>query len=226
MNRHTRHRPGRRARLPAALLSVVAAGLALSGHQAAAQATAEPCGSLSNAYGPYDYTNPVHRRENLRIVEDYHLNDDVLALRRGMTAETPLGDISYTLRAFPNHHLALDAMARYHRRHSTEQFSNGRYSIGCWFDRARRFNPRDGNVRLLYGIHLMLTSRHEDALEEMEQALRLMPNSAEVHYNLGLLHVGTGNLDVAEEHARRAYDLGYPLPGLRDKLRDAGRWDN
>jgi hypothetical protein len=50
-----------------------------------------------------------------------------------------------------------------------------------------------------------------------------MPNSAEVHYNFGLLYVATGELDLAVEHANRAYGLGFPLPGLRRMLANAGR---
>ena len=43
--------------------------------------------------------------------------------------------------------------------------------------------------------------------------------SAEIHYFMGLLLVDQGDLDDAVVQARKAYDLGYPLPGLKTKLR-------
>lgn len=47
-------------------------------------------------------------------------------------------------------------------------------------------------------------------------------NSAEVHYFLGLTCADLGDYTCAVEHARLAYALGYPLPGLRSKLQAAG----
>jgi tetratricopeptide (TPR) repeat protein len=47
--------------------------------------------------------------------------------------------------------------------------------------------------------------------------------SAEIHYFLGMAYLKQKNLDKAAEHAKVAYSLGYPLPGLRNKLARAGR---
>jgi tetratricopeptide (TPR) repeat protein len=47
--------------------------------------------------------------------------------------------------------------------------------------------------------------------------------SAELRYVLGLTYMDVGNLDEAVVHAREAYRLGYPLPGLARKLKRAGR---
>jgi tetratricopeptide (TPR) repeat protein len=48
--------------------------------------------------------------------------------------------------------------------------------------------------------------------------------SAEIQYNLGLINLEAGHVDAAVENAKRAYELGYPLPGLRNKLQKLGRW--
>ena len=48
--------------------------------------------------------------------------------------------------------------------------------------------------------------------------------SAEVQYNLGLLEFELGDMDAASESAKKAYALGYPLPGLKNKLTRIGRW--
>jgi tetratricopeptide (TPR) repeat protein len=42
--------------------------------------------------------------------------------------------------------------------------------------------------------------------------------SAELHYFLGLAYIEAGDVASARKHANQAYKLGYPLPGLRNKL--------
>ena len=46
--------------------------------------------------------------------------------------------------------------------------------------------------------------------------------SAEVQYMLGLICVEAKDYAAAQEHARIAYSLGHPLPGLRQKLAASG----
>jgi len=48
--------------------------------------------------------------------------------------------------------------------------------------------------------------------------------SAEINYALGLLYADRGAYASAMECAKRAYALGYPLPGLKKKLEKAGQW--
>lgn len=207
-------------------ISVTLMGLVVIGQDTFAQGLvgSEDCGPLENAYGPYDYSNPVDKREHLPIVEEYHLNTDVLQLRRGMTAESPRGDLEYTLRAFPNHYLALDAMARLHRREKAETLPGGRYSISCWFDRARRFAPNDATIPLIEGVHNFMLGRYARAEEDLTRSIALAPDSAEAHYNLGLLYVRLDKLEQARAEAKVAYDLGFPLSGLRDQLAQRGAW--
>ena len=47
-------------------------------------------------------------------------------------------------------------------------------------------------------------------------------DSAELYYNRGLLELQRDNLDDAATYAAKAYAGGYPLPGLRNKLAEAG----
>ena len=46
--------------------------------------------------------------------------------------------------------------------------------------------------------------------------------SAEIQYNLGLVLLELGDVEEAQVAARKAYELGYPLPGLRNKLKRMG----
>ena len=85
--------------------------------------------------------------------------------------------------------------------------------------------PTDAAVRLLQGIYFMKVNRPEDTRTSLKVALDLEPDSAEINYNAGLVYVDLREYDSALRHARRAYELGYPLPGLRNKLKRLGAWE-
>lgn len=179
------------------------------------------CGSLVNAYGPYDYSKKDDRELRLPIVESGHFNSDVENLIRGQSGYL-IGDLDYTLRAFPNHPRALWSMARLHLREGKKLLGDGRYSIDCWFERGIYMNPEYPAVRYIYGMYQHKAGELDRALQNYKIALDLNDENAEVHYNLGLLYIELGNLEKAQEHAIDAYRLGFPLPGLRRKLLEAG----
>ena len=228
--------PARRFWLVCGVLTLMIAGSASA--QQVLTRDGESCGSLEAAAGPYDYTNPIHRRDNLPIVEAAHLGPQTVNLKMG-TRDDPggspqahfkglLGDLNFTLRAFPNHPVALDAMARLHLREGSEDLrfreSRAMYSMPCWFARAETFKPDDPTVRLIHGIYLYRLERYEQALQQYQIALRLAPKSAEIHYNTGLLYLKMQDYDAALEHAITAYELGYPLPGLKKALQRRNVW--
>ncbi len=185
------------------------------------------CGTLENPYGPFDYTNPVHRAEKLPRVEKAHFDVGVRNLQghraKVFTWNSLAGDIGYTLRAFPNHHGALYVMAQYYIL-GYDKFYPMQYTPECWFKRARKFKPSDGNIWLIEGIYEARRGRVEEAEKSYKAAIRLMPDAPEPHYNLGLLYIETKNYSLARKHAKRAYELGYPLPGLKNKLEKLGEW--
>jgi len=181
----------------------------------------QPCGSLENAYGPFDYRT---QRDKLKIVEEAHFLPFVENLTRGNTSSGPGGDIDYTLRASPNHHRALMAMMNLARKEKKDQPWGAQYSITCYFDRAQRFAPDDGMVKALLGIYLLRQGDRSKAVEKLEEAAKLNPGDGNVQYNLGLAYVQIGSYDKALESAHRAYAAGFPLPGLREKLKRAGKW--
>jgi tetratricopeptide (TPR) repeat protein len=80
----------------------------------------------------------------------------------------------------------------------------------------------------LYGA-LAIIQRRNGKREEARATLlkgdkALDGKSAELSYNLGLISLELNDPDGAVTYAKRAYDLGYPLPGLKNKLRRMGRW--
>jgi len=187
----------------------------------------EDCGQLGRegGYGPWDYTNPDFRQPaEVKIVESYHFTPKVEALISGESALLG-GDIGYTLNVWPNHHRALMSMANLAIREKKAKPAGARYTIECYFDRARRMNPNDGMVDLIYAIYESRLGRWEDALKDAKKAEQQLPESRDVHYNLGLIYLNLKDYPNAREHAKKAYALGHQLPGLRQKLQAAKQWD-
>jgi hypothetical protein len=185
------------------------------------------CGTLENSFGPFDYRDPAARGgagSPLSLVESGHFTPGVESLTKGVSGSL-IADIDYTLRAFPNHHRALNAVARY-------ALLGGRFqsttvtSADCYFRRAIAFRDDDEVVHMLYANYLAKRGDRERAREEYEYALKLAPNSAEVNYNAGLFYLGEGNLQRARVLADTAYSFGYPLPGLRKKIAEAEKKNN
>jgi Flp pilus assembly protein TadD len=179
------------------------------------------CGDLSNAYGPYDYADPLDKAQRLTIVENYHFTPEVETLRAGKSGSLA-SDIDYTLRAFPNHHRALWSVAQLELRNKgpLREFR----SAECYFDRALRWRPNDPMVHTVYAIFLSRRGDTKGALARYKEALSLAPDNAEVNYNAGLLYFELNDLESARKHAKIAYDLGYPLPGLKNKLKQKNMW--
>lgn len=181
---------------------------------------AEYCGDLGTPDG--DYRSGGAR---LELVERFHFTPEVENLIKGKSS--PIGsDIDYTLRHFPNHHRALMAMTKLALREKSPRASNAHYSVECYFDRAIRFKPDDGMVLMIYGIYLSKLGNSDRAIEQLNKALRLQPDNANINYNLGLIYFQKKDYEPAKTYAKKAYELGFPLPGLKNKLTAAGKWDD
>ena len=169
-----------------------------------------------------DYTS-AEDRSGLTVVEKFHFSRAVETLTQGMTGS--LGaDISYTLEHFPNHHRALASMAKLGMRLKSAQPPGARYTVSCFFERAVGFAPHDVTARMVYASYLLATDKDAAALEQLDAASRLAPEQATIQYNLGLMYVKKKEYDKASAHAQKAYALGFPLPGLKNKLKAAGKW--
>ena len=183
------------------------------------------CGNpFVNHFGPFDYRTASEATKHL--VESFHFNPETEQLKMGFGTGYPAGDIAYTLHVFPNHPRALMAMARLALRDKTPHPKYAAFSVECYFDRAIRFRPDDYNVYLVYGIYLMDAGKTQDAVQQLERAAELSKDNANVHYNLGLAYFTLKDYEKSLNHAQRAYALGFPLPGLRNKLEKAGKWQS
>lgn len=185
-----------------------------------------PCWG-SSTDSRFDY---ISERNRIGIVEKFHFYREIeqLTMHDGRLDN----DLDYTLRSIPNHHRALWARARWYMRslknenkrdqlQRKERLREGNPPPECYFNRAKLFNPRDGMVSAIYGVYLHKRDAHEAALTEYKRAEEIIPQYAELIYNMGLLYLDIGNLDKAREYADKASALGHPLKGLRRRLNAA-----
>jgi tetratricopeptide (TPR) repeat protein len=201
--------------------SLFAFAMGLAGSQyLLAEVSDFSCGSLNNPYGPYDYRSD---KDKLDIVEGAHLTPEVLNLTRGKTSAIG-GDIDYTLRAFPNHHLALMAMVRLGEKQRLIKPVGARYSVECYLYRANRFRSDDAMVKMIYANFLAKNKRGAEAIKLLDEAVELGVENSNLYYNMGLIYLDLKEYEKALNYAHQAYRLGFPLPGLRDRLRKAQKW--
>jgi tetratricopeptide (TPR) repeat protein len=191
--------------------------------QAAAQVTAAVCGDLRNGYGPYDYRSAHESQRTL--VERPHFSPNVEALLRGNSGSLG-GEIDYTLRAFPNHPRALNAVMRYGEKMKSPQPRDLRFPVECYFERALRFRPDDHIVRMLFAQFLQRNKRGSEAAAQLALVAEKAGDNAFTHYNLGLLYLDLERPDEALAHAHEAYARGFERPELRQRLQSAGKWSD
>lgn len=181
------------------------------------------CGTLQKqpgGHGPHDYRVA---KDKLPIVEKYHFDVGVETLTKKMTGPFG-GDIGYTLGAFPNHHRALMAMVNLGLKEKSAQPLGAKYTVDCFLIRAETYQPSDGMVKVIYGLYHLKHGRPGDAVKKLEEARKIAGDDANVHYNLGLAYADLKKYDKALESAHIAYAKGFPLPGLKNRLRRAGVW--
>ena len=126
---------------------------------------------------------------------------------------------------FPNHHRALAAFSKLSLRDKTLKPRGAKYSVGCFFDRAIRFKPNDVIVRMVYGDYLLKAGKTDEATKQLRIAVDLEPENPTINYNLGLLYLKQKDYEQAKTYAKKAYELKFPLPGLKNQLKQAGKWD-
>ncbi|WP_052748926.1 tetratricopeptide repeat protein [Arsukibacterium ikkense] len=180
---------------------------------------------------PFDYYHPAtsqasgtYRGGLLYLVERHHFTDDVRNLVKGSTGAMP-GDILFVLNSIPNHPAALDAYSRYEYQLKHSEVFRSRqarptmaHPADCLFLRANEVFPSNAETLLVWSIHQFRNKRFTAAQQILERVIAIAPDYIEAHYNLGLVYVELNNATSARKHADIAYEAGYPLMGLKNKL--------
>ena len=202
-------------------------------------------------FGPYDYYNPP--KGALALVESAHMGPIIAEAKyRGRWCEY-YDNLDYTLRAFPNHPLALTLMAEYLDSRSPcgrepAPAPRGRSPLelaaaiesGAWrernadyyFEKGIEYKPKDApksvvkrpETRILYGKFLYERKRLNSALTQFTEAVKLDPSAAEAYYYLGLVHFDKNNPQAAKTYIDKARTLGQPPKELKQKLISVGQW--
>lgn len=185
---------------------------------------AKYCGELKTAYGPFDYRKAASLPQEIYLVESAHFTPQVENNLKGESSWIA-GDLNYTLKVWPNHYRALASMSRQGILEKKLQPQGAAYPVDCYFLRAFEFVPDDGMVHAVYGNHLFAHGKTDAALTEFKRAVELEPDNPTINYNAGLAYIKAKDYDKALTHARKAYALDFPLPGLKSKLIALGKWD-
>lgn len=182
------------------------------------------CGEIKNHFGPFDYRERASHPADFEIVERIHFTPDVENGIKGSTASAVGADLGYTLRVIPNHHRALATLGRMAARTKSPELPYLGYPVECYFERAIRMAPTDGAVYAEYGNYMHALGKSDKELEAFRRAVELEPDNPTINYNLGLAYFTHKDYDKAAVHAHRAYGLGFPLQGLKQKLAAVGKW--
>lgn len=154
----------------------------------------------------------------LRTVERYHVVPAQEKIRTKFYSAAR-GDLDFVLRYFPNHPKGLLLLAQMCADGVTQHCD-----LDFVFEKAIATNPNVAGTYVTQGVYLHRVKRYREAIASYQRALAIDPNSLNGHYNLGLAYLETKQYDLANQEAQRAYALGAPFPGLRDRLKQSGQW--
>jgi len=88
--------------------------------------------------------------------------------------------------------------------------------------RAVSTHPDYDGAYIAQSILLKKAGDVAESRQVLLQGVEATGGTAELHYALGLSYFESKDYEAAREHARKAYALGYPIPGLRDRLKKVG----
>jgi len=196
------------------------------------------CSGKGQGFGPWDFfdvndptddkweegrwweVRVIHRQPGLEALNAIPFNQ----IEYNRAAD----EFDYILRAFPNHPEILGAVIQLElkRRRTDPPIIRWRTPPECYLQRAKAFRPKQPHVDQLMGYYLQRLGKTEQALDYYRRALEIDPDYAEVYYNIGLAHFDVGNYELARENAVKAYELGFPLRGLRRRLERVGAWES
>lgn len=208
----------------AAIIGLASPVLCSAGDAPLSSSSCGPLRPVDTSEGWIDYRlRDANKALHTAVVnlDIYHTNRVADALMRGVFHRSVMNDMDFTLRHSPNHHVALQQLMQY-------RLAGGKAydfpEAECYFVWAHGFAPDDDVVLQINAIYVWRRGDLTRARELYEEALSLNPDSAELHYNLGLYYFATSEYEKALQQAWIAYGSGYPLPGLRKKLEQSGHW--
>lgn len=187
------------------------------------------CGGFTGIYGPMDFRT-IHP-DDRRVVEAYHLDSETAIFLSGRVEGThragsgPIaGGFLYTVRAIPNHPVAMMLFEQLARKMRSEQPQNIEWPIECMYVRAFMLVPDDPVVRAMYGIYLAHRDRTQEAVYNLDMVDEQLRSRGVIQYQIGLANLRLKRYEKAQLNAMKAAESGFAMPGLRDQLKKARQW--
>ena len=175
---------------------------------------------LPNGVVIQDYYEPINI-DYLNKVTGAHVRKAEKRFKEGKY-EWVKTDIHYTLYRVPNHPEALQ-MYSVLSFNKQQRLITPKQVISA-FEKAIEYTPRQPNSYVLFGIHLHKMGDYNNAIKQYTLALEYSPDNTEAHYNVGLAYFEIENYEKSKMHAKSAYENGFPLNGLKNKLRSVKYW--
>lgn len=193
------------------------------------------CSGDGQGFGPYDFfdidepSDPLYQQGRHWEIKRLHRD----RARSAMDEVHPIdskrykiasGELDYTLRAIPNEPYALQYRIELEmmRRQNPTRLISKDPPPECYLQRAIAYRPGQEHLRMLFGIYFNKIGMPAREMEQYRAALAVNPSSADAHYYLALALIKLDKPEEAVEHAQQAYDLGFPLPGVRKMLQSLG----
>jgi tetratricopeptide (TPR) repeat protein len=118
----------------------------------------------------------------------------------------------------PRSHPIKPAYATAYSNLGTALGARGRTTSARTISASIHLNPFDGLTHYNFGIVLFKTRRIDDAISELQQAVRLLPDYASARINLGIALGSSGRLDEAIAQFQEAVRLKPDFPQARGDL--------
>ena len=141
---------------------------------------------------------------------------------RGETAETFHETLEFLQRAKPHQYLfsclsIYPGTVDFHDAEKQGWLDRKRYFSGDFQELKTPFDASDADARMMdkwFSENSGLQDFYREGTDECRAILERLGDHHAAHMDLAGAYYRDGQLDKAEEHARRALELGYPLPGL------------
>lgn len=171
--------------------------------------------SVASALESYDFYARNWPRGLHENVHKYHLRQGHDKAERG-AYQYAMNDANFILSRFPNDPEGLQLVMKI----ALDWLNNDQVAMP-YFRKALDRYPQHAETWLIYGVYHHRLGNLQEAVEAYRSAIERDRRLADAHYNLGLALLELGQLEDARTAAQRAYELGHPLPGLRNKLDSA-----
>lgn len=160
------------------------------------------------------------QKQLLMLNEQHHLYKAIKNAKTGKMHRLTYAkaDYHYILARWPNHPKALIGMTRVLLKLKAKP------EIDLMYQNAIELFPMVPETYVLYGIYLYKEGEYNKAESNFLKATQLRKDYAEGYYNLALSYLAQDKKELAVKNAHKAYDLGFPLPGLRNKLQKLNLW--